>query len=82
MQGLCVFKAGVEWEVSATIPAATEAKHFFEVYLATGSREVGAQNLRLQFAVPYHVVSSLSQQYHHQHIHNNPESLEKKKARI
>ena len=75
MQGLCVFKAGVEWEVSATIPAATEAKHFCEVYL----REDGAQNLRLQFAVPYHVVSSLSQQYHHQHIHNNPESLEKKK---
>ena len=33
---------------------------FFEVYFATGNREVGAQNLKLQFAVPYHVVSSLS----------------------
>ena len=33
---------------------------FSEVYFATGNREVGAQNLKLQFAVPYHVVSSLS----------------------
>ena len=47
----------------ATIPAVTEGFFFiifFEVYLATGNREVGAQNLKLQFAVPYHVVSSLS----------------------
>ena len=49
--------------LSATIPAVTEEKHnffFLEVYLATGNREVGAQNLKLQFAAPYHVVSSLS----------------------
>ena len=55
--------------LSATIPAVTEEKHnfiiiiiffFSEVYFATGNREVGAQNLKLQFAVPYHVVSSLS----------------------
>ena len=33
-------------------PAATEAKHFFLFvkYLATGSREDGAQALKLQFA--------------------------------
>ena len=42
--------------LSATNPAATEAKHFCEVYLATGSREHGARNLKLQFAVPNHVV--------------------------
>ena len=57
--------------LSATIPAVTEEKHnnfiiiiiinfFSEVYFATGNREVGDQNLKLQFAVPYHVVSSLS----------------------
>ena len=46
--------------LSATTPAATEAKLFSEVYLATGSREDGAQNLKLQFAIPYHGVSSLS----------------------
>ena len=40
---LCVFKAAIVWEVrsilSATTPAATEAKHTFLKYLATGSRE-------------------------------------------
>ena len=43
---------------------------FFEVYLATGNREVGAHNLKLQFAVPYHVVSSLS------HVHAGKKTLE------
>ena len=68
--------------LSATIPAVTEEKHnfiiiiiiiiffFFEVYLATENREVGAQNLKLQFAVPYHVVSSLS------HVHAGKKTLE------
>ena len=47
--------------LSATISAVTEENNFFfEVYLATGNREVGSQNLKLQFVVPYHVVSSLS----------------------
>ena len=68
--------------LSATIPAVTEEKHNFiiiiiiiyyffpEVYFATGNREVGAQNLKLQFAVPYHVVSSLS------HVHAGKKTLE------
>ena len=33
----------------ATTPAATEAKYLSKVYLATGSRENGAQELKLQF---------------------------------
>ena len=37
--------------LSTTIPAATEAKHLSEVNLATGSREDGAQNLKLQFLI-------------------------------
>ena len=61
--------------LSATIPAVTEEKHnfiiiiiiylyiyifFFLKYILLQETEVGAQNLKLQFAVPYHVVSSLS----------------------
>ena len=33
---------------------------FFLKYILLQETEVGAQNLKLQFAVPYHVVSSLS----------------------
>ena len=42
--------------LSETTPAATEEKHIFFEYLATGSREDGS----LQVPIPYHGVSSLS----------------------
>ena len=47
--------------LSTTIPAATEVKHFCEVYFATGSREDGASSEpEASVCSSYHVVSSLS----------------------
>ena len=48
--------------LSATTPAATEAKHIFLKYLATGSREDGLSPeapVRIVPTTPYHGVSSI-----------------------
>ena len=49
MLDLCAFKVGVEWEVAFS-QQLYSCCHFFVQYLATGSREDGAQALKLQFA--------------------------------
>ena len=49
--------------LSATIPAVTEEKHnffFLKYILLQETVKLRAQNLKLQFAALYHVVSSLS----------------------